>query len=159
LVEHLAPLGHLLAHLGHGVHHGGVIAPAEYSGDGGVAEVGLLSYDVHADLAGLDEAAMPAFALQFFDVIPEHLRGRVHDDVWGDRPGVAIRDDVTKDPLGEIHRDRLVGQAGVCAHSDEGTLQLTDVVPDDAGDELEDIGRNLTPFELGFLAQNRDTSL
>src|SRR5439155_24229667 len=55
LVVQRAPLGHLLADLAVGVHHGGVVAAAEGLTDTGQRQVGQLAAQVHGDLAGVDQ--------------------------------------------------------------------------------------------------------
>src|SRR4051794_37234985 len=64
LVVDLAALLHEGADLLDGVDHRGVVPPAVLPGDGRVAEVGQLPAHVHADLAGGDERAPAALALE-----------------------------------------------------------------------------------------------
>src|SRR5262245_54967852 len=64
LVVDLPPFLHQRADLLHRVDHGGVVAAAVLTGDGGIAEVGELTADVHPDLASGDQRASPALALQ-----------------------------------------------------------------------------------------------
>src|SRR4051812_20924549 len=67
LVVDLPALLHERADLFHRVDHRCVVPAAVLPSDGGIAQVGELPADVHADLAGGDEGAAAALALELLD--------------------------------------------------------------------------------------------
>src|SRR5262245_50971595 len=70
LVDRLA-LPHLALDLLDGMDDRGVVASAEQASDARVAEVGLLTEDVHRDLAAGDERALATLAFQGVDLEAE----------------------------------------------------------------------------------------
>src|SRR3954451_17635711 len=102
LVVDLPALLHEAGDLLDGVDDGGVIPPAELAGDGRVAEVRELAEDLHADLPGRHEGPAPAGAAELLDAEPEGVGGRLEDDLRCDPAGLAGREDVGEDALGQL---------------------------------------------------------
>ncbi len=153
-------LGHLGADLVAGVHDGRVVAAAELLGDLRVAVVGELPEDVHPDLAGGHQGPAPARAAEVVDRPAEHLRRLVEDELGGDDPGSARREQVGEDGVGDLLGEGDPVEARVGRDPDQGALELADVVDDVRRDEREDLGGDaVEPLGVGLLAEDREARL
>ena len=102
-------IGVVLAQFGNGldgVHHGGVVAPAECVADGGQRKRGELFGDCHGDLARAGKIAAALFAEYVADGDVVVVGNGFHDELGGDGFVVA-GNDVLQCVCGEVNVYRV----------------------------------------------------
>src|SRR5699024_6764323 len=114
-----------------------VIPSPEFACDRRIGQIGEFTKHVHGDLSRRDQRAASTTALQVFDGEPEHLRGRIKDQLWGDRTWPSISEDVMKVFLGLLECQGFVHEIRQRRHPVERTFEFSDVVGDVGRDEHE----------------------
>lgn len=142
-----------------GVDDGAVVPSTELAGDGRVGKVRELTEDVHGNLSSRDKGTAATGTRQFLDAEAEALGCRCQDELGRDPTGLTGRDQVREDMLGQFTGDGLPIETAVGGDADEGPFELSDVVGDVRGDELEDVHRDVDSFPFGLLLQDGEPGL
>ncbi len=141
-----------------GVEHSGVVLSTAVETDVGQRALGHLLGEVHRNLTGLNDFALPGLGLQELnrqvEVIAHHLLDVVNADLAG-----GVLDKLVDHLLRQLQRHRFPVQAALSDETNEGTLQLTDVRVDRIGQVLHDLARELDAVGVHLLLENRHPGL
>ena len=136
-----------------------MVAPAQLGPDPEQGDVGLRAHQEHRDLARHDDRLVALLAAQRFHLDPV-IVGDGHRNAFGSHLALlGVVEDVRKDRLGELDRDRHGAHRRVGDDTVESALELADVADHLACDELDDVRGDRHRPLLGLCPEDRDSRL
>ena len=135
------------------VEHGGVILASTVQSDVGQGRFGHLLGEVHGDLTGLNDFALPGFALEKFDgqveVVAHHFLDVVNADL-----SCGVFDKLVDHMLGQVQCDGFAVQACLSDQGNQCSFQFTHVGGDAVSQVFNDFSGQFNAVGVHLLLQD-----